>query len=403
MSSFVLFFKRLCFYIILTTSIISPPSIYAQNTKRLNKQIHQIEKDIAYTRTLIKQTKKNKKTSLAQVNLLDKQIKKQSRLLTTLETEINNTNADIEKNKLNILLQNKEIDTLKQEYVRMISYARKNHNQLDRLMFIFAAKDFNQAYKRLKYFEQYSTYRKQQIKIITQKQDSLQATINKLASLKVSKQNLLDKKRKEQIQIAQEKQSMQAKLTSLKKREKELKAQLKQHNKRKQKLKKKIEAILAAEARKAKTTKATPAQTKLAKDFANNKGHLPWPVAKGVLYSSFGEHPHPVFKRVKTRNDGIDILTDKGQKARAVFKGEVRNIISVPGSSYFAVLLKHGDYFTLYSNLEEVSVSLGQQVQVKQTLGIVAQDPTDHTSKLQFQIWHRTQKLNPSKWLLRQK
>ncbi len=340
---------------------------------------------------------------MAQVNLLEKQIKEQNRLLETLQIEIDKTNTNIKRNKLSILLQNKEIDTLRQEYARMISYTRKNHNQLDRLMFIFAAKDFNQAYKRLKYFEQYSSYRKQQIKIITQKQDSLQTTINKLAALKTSKQNLLDKKRKEQIQIAQEKQNMQAKLNLLKKQEKELKAQLKQHNKRKQKLKKKIEAILTTETHKAKTTKATPAQTKLAKDFTNNKGHLPWPVAKGVLYSSFGEHPHPVFNRVKTRNDGIDILTDKGQKARAVFKGEVRNIISVPGSSYFAVLLKHGDYFTLYSNLEEVSVSLGQQVQVKQTLGIVAQDPSDHTTKLQFQIWHGTQKLNPLQWLLRQK
>ncbi|PID88870.1 MAG: hypothetical protein CSB02_00500, partial [Bacteroidia bacterium] len=306
---------------------------------------------------------------MAQVNLLDKKIKKQNRLLQTLESEIGKTNTDIEQNKLSILLQNKEIDTLKQEYVRMISYARKNHNQLDRLMFIFAAKDFNQAYKRLKYFEQYSAYRKQQIKIITQKQDSLQATINKLAMLKESKQNLLDKKREEQIQIAQEKQNMQAKLVSLKKRERELKSQLKKHNKRKQKLKNKVEAILAAEVRKSKTTKATPEQTKLANDFAQNKGQLPWPVAKGVLYSSFGEHAHPVFKRVKTRNDGIDILTDKGQKARAVFEGEVRNIISVPGSSYFAVLLKHGSYFTLYSNLEEVSVSPGQKVSVKQTLG----------------------------------
>ncbi len=403
MSSSVLFFKRLCFYIILIISIISSPPIYTQNTKHLNKQINQIEKDIAYTKMLINQTKKHKKTSLAQVNLLEKQIKEQNRLLETLQTEIDKTNTDIERNKLSILLQNKEIDTLKQEYVRMISYARKNHNQLDRLMFIFAAKDFNQAYKRLKYFEQYSTYRKQQIKIITQKQDSLQATINKLAALKASKQNLLDKKRKEQIQIAQEKQNMQAKLALLKKQEKELKAQLRKHNKRKQKLKNKVESILTAETRKAKTTKITPEQSKLAKDFANNQGYLPWPVAKGVLYSSFGEHPHPVFKRVKTRNDGIDILTDKGQKARAVFEGEVRNIISVPGSSYFAVLVKHGNYFTLYSNLEEVSVSPGQKVKVKQPLGIVAQDPTDHTTKLQFQIWHRTKKLNPSKWLLRQK
>lgn len=384
-------------------SVLAIGGVQAQKVKtgRLNKQIQQIEKDIAYTRTLIKQTKKNKTASLAQVSLLDKQIAKQQSLLSALQKEIDNTDKKISQNKLSIAYKNREIDTLKQEYARMLVHTQKNRSQFDRLMFVFASKDFNQAYKRLKYFEQYSSYRKKQIGIIMQKQDSLRATTNRLSLLKQDKEQLMQKEREQQIQIAAQKREMQQKVSGLKKREKQLRKQLGKHNRRKKQLKNKVQAILAAEARKAKKTKATPEQLHLSSTFEQNKGRLPWPVAKGVLYSSFGRHTHPVFKSVQTRNDGIDILTDKGQDARAVFEGEVRNIISVPGTSFFAVLVKHGAYFTLYSNLEQVYVKPGQQVVVKQKIGSIAQDPNDKTTKLQFQVWKNTSKLNPSSWLLR--
>lgn len=128
-------------------------------------------------------------------------------------------------------------------------------------------------------------------------------------------------------------------------------------------------------------------------------GKLPWPVERGVLYSSFGEHAHPYIKGIKTRNDGIDIATDEGSQARAIFDGEVRSIISVPGTPNYAILIKHGNYFTLYSNITKAIVSPGQQVKAKQNLGAIYKDPNDQSTKLQFQLWKSTTKMNPINWL----
>jgi len=274
-------------------------------------------------------------------------------------------------------------------------------NKYDRMMFIFASKDFNQAFKRLKYFEQYSQYRKKQVEIIQQKQDTLQVSVDKLLSYKQEKELLRKKQEKEKSNIDRQRITQQRSLNKLKGKEKKLKKDLKKKNKQKNKLKKEIERILAAEAKKAKDFKMTPDQVQLSKGFEKNKGKLPWPVLKGVVYSSFGEHAHPVLKGIKIRNDGIDIVTNKGGKARAVFDGEVRSIISVPGSANFAVLIKHGQFFSLYSNLEEVFVKPGDKVKIKQDIGKTSLDTEDHTTKLQFQIWKSTSKLNPVKWLAR--
>lgn len=281
----------------------------------------------------------------------------------------------------------------------MIVFARKNLNQYDRLMFIFASNNFNQAFKRLKYFEQYSQYRKNQVRIIEHKQDSLQSSINKLTHLKKEKTDLRKKEESEIVQINKKKISQERGLQELRGKEKQLKKDLKKKNKQKENLKKEIERILAEEAKKAKDFSMTPDQIQLAKSFEENKGKLPWPVQKGVVYSSFGEHAHPVLKGIKTRNDGIDIVTNEGSNARVIFDGEVRSIISVPGTANYAVLVKHGNFFSLYSNLEKVFVKPGDIVQVKQDIGKISMDSEDKTTKLQFQIWKSTSKLNPVNWL----
>ncbi len=373
----------------------------AQDKTKLHSQVTQLEKEIAYTNELIKETRLNKDVSVIQIKLLNQQIKKQERLIKKLRQEVQLVDQSIDKKQLLISQKEKELNALKNEYAKMIIYSKKNLNKYDRMMFIFASKDFNQAFKRLKYFEQYSSYRKKQVQIIQQKQDSLQVSIEILKTLKEEKEELRKKEEKEKSNIDREKINQQRGLNKLKGQEKKLKKNLKKKNRQKAKLKKEIERILLAEARKLKEYSMTPDQIKLSKNFAENKGKLPWPVLKGVVYSSFGEHAHPVLKGIKTRNDGIDIVTNKGSKARAVFDGEVRSIISVPGSANFAVLVKHGHFFTLYSNLKEVFVKPGDQLKVKQDIGNISLDPEDHTTKLQFQIWESTSKLNPVNWLAR--
>jgi len=387
--------------IILLTIIMGGLSapVFAQTKSKLSSQVKKLEKEIAYTNTLLKETEKSKDVSVIQIKLLSQQIRKQEQLIKKIRQEIQSVEQDIDEKQLMINQKEQELSALKNEYAKMIQYSRKNMNKYDRIMFVFASKDFNQAFKRLKYFEQYSQYRKKQVHIIQQKQDSLQITLNKLKSLKEEKMALRAKEEKEKTKINKKKLNQQRSLQQLKGKEKKLKKDLKKKNNQKKKLKNKIERILAEEAKKAKANKFTPDQLKLSKDFQDNKGKLPWPVLKGVVYSSFGEHSHPVLKGIKIRNDGIDIVTNAGSDARSVFNGEVRSIISVPGSANFAVLIKHGQFFSLYSNLMEVYVKPGDHVQVKQKIGKISQDPEDKTTKLQFQIWKSTTKLNPVNWL----
>jgi len=374
---------------------------FSQNKENLSSQVSQLEKEIAYTNELIKETQKSKDVSLIHLKLLEQKIKKQEKLINTLRKEIQALEQDINNKQLLINRKEQELQALKDEYAKMIVFARKNLNAYDRLMFIFASQDFNQAFKRLKYFEQYSEYRHKQIQIIKEKQDSLYASIERINLLKEEKLQLRKKEVDAKSKISKQKIKQQRGVNSLKSKEKKLKKDLRKKNREKNKLKKKIESILAAEARKAKDFKLTPEQLQLSKDFEQNKGKLPWPVLKGVVYSTFGEHSHPILKGIKIRNDGIDIVTNSGSMARAVFDGEVRSIISVPGSANFAVLIKHGQFFSLYSNLEEVFVKPGDMIKVKHDIGRIAQDPEDKTTKLQFQIWKSTTKMNPVNWLAR--
>lgn len=372
---------------------------FSQSKKKISSQIQLLEKEISYTNELLEETQKSKDVSLIQIKLLDQQIKKQERLLKKLRQEVQLVNQQINDKQLLVSQKEKELKILKDEYALMIMFAQKNLNQYDRMMFIFASRDFNQAFKRLKYFEQYSAYRKKQVQIIEQKQDSLHSSITKLSSLKDEKESLRKKEEDEISKINKKKIKQERGLRDLKGQEKKLKKDLKKKNNQKNKLKKEIETILAAEAKKAKEFSLTPDQIQLSKNFDGNKGKLPWPVAKGVVYSSFGEHAHPVLKGIKIRNDGIDIVTNENSNARSVFDGEVRSIISVPGSANYAVLVKHGQFFSLYSNLTEVFVKPGDQIKVKQDIGKIAKDPEDKTTKLQFQIWKSTSKLNPVHWL----
>lgn len=373
----------------------------AQEKTILHSQISQLEKEIAYTNSLIEETQKNKDVSIIQMKLIDQQIKKQKNLLQKLRQEIQYVNRSISDKQLIINQKEAELNALKEEYAKMIVYARKNLNQYDRIMFVFASQDFNQAFKRLKYFEQYSQYRKKQVEIIQTKQDSLQYAIDKLSDLKEEKIQLRVKEENEITEINKKKLKQERGLKELRGKEKQLKRDLKKKNAQKEKLNKKIEQILAAEALKNKEFNMTPEQILLSENFEENKGKLPWPVLKGVVYSSFGEHAHPVLKGIKIRNDGIDIVTNEGNNARAVFDGEVRSIISVPGSANFAVLVKHGHFFSLYSNLEVVFVKPGDHIKIKQKIGKISKDQEDGTTKLQFQIWKSTNKLNPVTWLAR--
>lgn len=372
---------------------------FSQTKSQLNKQISQLEKEITYTNKLLRTTLENKDDSYYRIELLARQISRHEKILVSVQKEVNRINRDIDYKQLEIRKKEAELSALKEEYSKMIYFTNRNRYNYDKLMFIFSSKDFNQAYKRLKYFEQYSHYRKNQVKLINERQQALDADIKKLEEDRTEKLSLRLKETQTKEKLNQQRIEQQRGLNRLKSKERNLKSELRKQERQKTALKKEIARLIARETAKAKNFALTPEEVALNGDFENNKGKLPWPVERGVLYSSFGEHAHPYLKGIKTRNDGIDIATDEGSQARAIFDGEVRSIISVPGTVNYAILIKHGNYFTLYSNITKASVNPGQKVKAKQSLGLIYKDPSDQSTKLQFQLWKSTSKMNPINWL----
>ena len=398
----------------------------AQSKKELQNKKAQLQKDIEYTNKLLSQTKKNKSASLNQLVTLNKKISKRSELINTISTEINTVDKEIGSVASSIETLNDQLFALKKQYTSMLYYAYKNQNSYSRMMFIFSAEDFNQAWKRMKYMRMLSDYRVQQRNMIVQVQDSLNGKKRVLQVVKQDKSSLLTAQEQQKQKLDKEKKEQVQTLNSLTGKEKKYRADLRAKQKQEQILANKIENIIrkeieiaqeAARKKAASTTTAstskkkietisstsalasTPEALRLSNDFESNKGRLPWPVEQGFISSSFGKHTHPLWRDVVVNNNGIDINSSKGAKARAVFEGTVLRVIMVVDK--YAVLVQHGEYFTLYSNLQEVFVKSGDNILSKQILGLVQTNEDDGKTEVHLEIWKGSNKMDPETWLAR--
>lgn len=399
--------------IFLILALFATNSLYSQNEKeKLKEEKERIEKEIQYTNKLLNETKRSKKNSLNQLIILNRKIKIREKLVSTINYEINNLDNKITNNKSEIKVLTEDLKKLKDQYAKMIYYAFKNKNAYNRLMFIFASDDFNQAYKRLKYFQQYSAYRRMQAKLIEKTQIELNDKTEQLKNQKLEKTSLLKEKAGEIKQLEKEKDEKNSTIKKLSGKEKELRRTLRIKKKEATKLEKSIKNIIDAEiraaakrarktneAKKSKIIDLTSEEFELTNNFVENKGKLPWPSEKGIISSTFGEHKHPVLKRVNVRNNGIDILTNKGEMVRAIFNGTVISVRAISNTNT-AIIIRHGEYFTVYSNLNKVFVKRGDKVQSKQEIGTVFTNPSDSKTELHFEIWKGRSLLNPIYWIV---
>lgn len=384
-------------------------TIQAQSKKELQEKKRKLQKEINYTNSLLEKTAKTKKNSLSQLRQLNKKISSRQSLIQAMGQEVRLFSDSISNQE--IVLDSLELDLnlLKNEYAEMIRNAYKNRSSYDKMMFLFSSDNFNQAFKRLKYFQQYAQYRQGQAEHIIQTKEKIDAQINLLEAIKTSKQGLLKAKLNERNVLAQEKDKQQVVVNSLKGKEKELKKELKQKQVAAKKIDNAIAKIIEEEIRKAREAakKAgkndkgfplTPEARELSNSFASNKGKLPWPVGEGVVIGQFGEHPHPTLRNVKVQNNGIDISTKKGNIGRSVFSGTVSKVIIIPGEGK-AILVNHGEYFTLYSYFKEVYVAAGDKITTKQNIGLLISDESEVTSNMHLEIWKGMTKLNPESWI----
>lgn len=387
-------------------------SAHGQSKKELEKKRDALDKQIRTTTALIEQARKEQRVTQEQLQLLESQIEARSALIRTMDGELRRVDQRITEDEELIASLRDDLKNLRAEYARMLQFAYRNRSAYDRMSYLFAASSFQQAYKRSRYLNQIAEQRKRQVTLITETQATIDARIAGLKEQREEKSRLMGEQVNEKRKLDGDRSGQQSTLNSLKKEE----GRLRETQRKQEKQRKDLEAAIRKAIKDAMAPKPaaggskpaklelslTPEARELNADFEKNKGKLPWPVEKGVITSRYGKQPHPVLKGITIDNNGIDITTEKNASVRALFRGEVSSVIVLPGAGK-AVIISHGAYRTVYSNLRDVSVAKGQKLDTKQTLGTVLTG--DDGAVAHIEVWKITSEglvnVDPAGWIFR--
>ena len=398
------------FYLLLPVFLFFTILVNGQSLEELRKKKAKTNEQIKYTTRLLEEAKKNEKQTLNKYKILDKQIELRTSLITGINSEVGVLVEFIDQNAWLVSSLNADLEELKKEYANMIVFAQKNQTNYSKLLFVLSSNSFNQAYNRMIYLKQYTEYRKRQAELIQWIRDLIQVKVGRLQEQRTQKETLLQSKKREADQLNKEKVQQGQNLTTLQQKQKDFEKKLKEQQRIDAQLSREIQKIIEEEIKKAQkkaqesgktVTEMTPEEKLISANFEQNKRRLPWPVERGVITDHFGVHQHPVLKNIQVKNNGVDISTVQGAKARAVFGGEVSRVFVVTGGNY-AVIIRHGKFLTVYSNLVDVLVNSGDKVSIKQTIGTIGTDSEDgDKTVLKFQIWKENVKMNPEDWIAR--
>ena len=373
---------------------------YSQSIEAIKKKNEKTEKEIAYLNKLLNTARNDQSATVQKITIINQKIVKGKEMIQSLTSEIKYIEKNIDDNesvKSGLEANRKQMLDF---YAKMVYETWKKRNISDKLVYIFSSSSFSQAYARYKYFEQVQDYSKRQLKQIQQTNDSLTKINTQLAKL-IAQKNLAQSKISTQNnELIKEQNEANKYVAELKKKEKELVRKLNAEIKNRERFKKELEKLIAAQAKKSGSKnsnyKLTPEEKLISDDFAKNKGKLPWPVEQGFVSEKFGINVHPVFKQVKLNNAGITITTSRNADVRAVFKGVVTEIMFIPGDNN-VVIVRHGNYLTVYTNLVGIFMKKGDTVNVKQKIGKLAS--SGESSTLNFQVWKDKDNLDPQLWL----
>jgi septal ring factor EnvC (AmiA/AmiB activator) len=449
------------FILILIGLLLINVTSYAQNSsEKLKKEQDKLEKKISNTKSLLNRSKTNTQASLNELKIIENQIEFRENLLRNFDNQIRGAEIKLTKKSSQINALRIKLKKLKEQYRKLLLYAYKHRNKYGKMMCIFSSTSYNQALKRNKYLQKVGEIQQKQFLIIRQYEGLIKNEITSIESEKKYKLVMLNEKKKEKVEIEKDKVKKEVVYQKFKNEESKLISQLKEDERKKEILKDKINAAirkeianaekkarLAAEkaekAEKAKkkaeqsaiatnnsstssktttevkeTKKETTTTAKkevnytentkeavsLSKNFEANKGRLPWPVEKGSITEGFGKNAHPTLDNVYTNNNGIDISTPQNAQVRSVFEGEVTSVLNILGAGK-VVIIKHGNYRTVYSNLQDTYVTVGSKVSTKQVIGSLTVPQGSSVSVAHFEIHvvngGSVQCLNPSLWVNR--
>lgn len=372
--------------------------IHAESVKDLQKKQKRLQQEIEQTNKMLSQTKRDESATLNKLNLLNQNIKNQRRLISTLDNEIIALNREMvqlsgRRDSLQHILEGYKLDYA--QFIRQTHFARVQQSPL---LFVLSSENFQQLVRRARYMQEFAHFRQEQVKRIEATQAEIDTQNALLKANKSDKETALSTRKREQANLQRDERKQQSMLTQLKSKEKDLSTKLKKQQKKAADLNKKIDEMVRQQAEKASKTTLTKEQKLIAGGFEANKGRLPWPVEKGMISGHFGKQQHPVYSQVTIDNKGIYIQTVAGTKARAVYKGEVTSCFMVAGT--YAVIVQHGNYRTVYSNLSKLSVKQGDKVEAKQYIGTIFTDAEqDQKTELYFQVYKDKNVVNPELWI----
>lgn len=379
----------------------------AQQQKKLEAQRLRLKKEIKQINTLLFTNTKTRKNALTEVEDLELKLNVRSELIKITNQQANLLTRRIKINQRSISDQKYELEQLKAEYGKMIQKSYASKSLQNRLMFLFSSDSFLQAYKRIQYLKQYARYRRKQGKAIAEKTALLKQLNETLQQEKATKLALIEENRLVQEQLEKERRQQESLIKTLKRKERNLAAQISKKEKERKaidrEIKRLIREAIAASNRAAgksgkKTFELTPEAKLIATNFQANKGRLPWPLEKGVVIQGFGRQRHPVVKTTTIQSNGVVLATEPSAKVRAVFEGEVMSVIVIKGSNP-SVLIRHGNFITLYTNLAKLYVKKGEKVKAKQAIGEVFTNRQTGKTQLQFGIFNNVKALNPKEWV----
>ncbi len=408
-----------CLLLLITFCL--PPSATAQSRKQLETKRHLLMEEIKATNNLLKNTRANQKTTINQYYTLQKQIEKRQQLINTLQEEVQLSNQSIERAKEVVFALSEDVEQLKSEYATMLQHAYRMKLTNNKFLFLISSESVNEAFRRWNYLKQYDSYRQNQAKLIQLTQSTLSQKATQLIDRKSKKEKLLVSETSQRNILMNELTASDKLLAQLRNDEVRLEGELSQKEKAHQQLNKTIQKLIMNEikrresalaAKKKKETVAPksepvpskpaptppPVDARISSNFGSNRGRLPWPVDNGVIVGKYGNQAHPSLRNVRIQNNGIDIQTEKNSNVKAVFEGEVLAVQFIPGNNYMVMVL-HGEYYTVYSNLDQVDVRRKDKVTSGQQLGTVALDASSGEYEVHFEVWKNSTNQNPSQWI----
>ena len=381
---------------------MAPMFLSAQSKEDLQQQKQKAFDEIKLARELMEQTATERSTTLQQIRLLQRGINVRSRLISTLEQEVALIESDIVSTQEQVRKLEAENKRNREEYARMIYYAYRNHTNYEKLMYILAGENISQSYQRYKYLRYIGEYRVKKAEEIEMLVEELVEKEKELNGYRAEKLALMEEKEGEQKKLVGERSRHSTMVTQLRRQENQLKKEIEEKERIARELEAKIREIIEAEARRLSADNIyaalTPEQQIVSTSFRRNKGKLPWPVDKGIVTTGFGNNEVEGLRGSSIKNIGIDINSAPGTQVRTVFDGEVTNVIAILGANY-AVLVRHGEFFSVYQNLVNVRVKKGDKVLTKEILGDAFVDDQNSIASVHFQVWENKTILNPEEWL----